>query len=107
MRHTPNTGSSSIVSESCPTAPSPSSHTTPAREAMPPAVAPGRLRPPASFRPDPLTADQGRGAPRLQGRPGCPESVSCYPATVAIETLAHARPGSTPDPGPIAATWLG
>jgi lipoyl(octanoyl) transferase len=74
---------------------------------MPPAVAPGRLRPPASFRPDPLTADQGRGAPRLQGRPGCPESVSCYPATVAIETLAHARPGSTPDPGPIAATWLG
>jgi len=26
---------------------------------------------------------------------------------VAIETLAHARHGSTPDPGPIAATWLG
>jgi lipoyl(octanoyl) transferase len=33
--------------------------------------------------------------------------VSCYPASVAIETLASARPGSTPDPGPIVATWLG
>ncbi|MFL5650824.1 MAG: lipoyl(octanoyl) transferase LipB [Chloroflexota bacterium] len=26
---------------------------------------------------------------------------------MAIETLAPPRPGSTPDPGPIAATWLG
>jgi len=26
---------------------------------------------------------------------------------VAIETLAHGRTGSTPDPGPIAASWLG
>ena len=26
---------------------------------------------------------------------------------MAIETLASARPGSTPDPGPIVATWLG
>jgi lipoyl(octanoyl) transferase len=26
---------------------------------------------------------------------------------VAIETLAPARPGSTPEPGPIVATWLG
>jgi lipoyl(octanoyl) transferase len=26
---------------------------------------------------------------------------------VAIETLASTRPGSTPDPGPIVATWLG
>jgi lipoyl(octanoyl) transferase len=34
-------------------------------------------------------------------------SLSCYPAKVAIETLAPARPGSTPEPGPIVATWLG
>jgi lipoyl(octanoyl) transferase len=34
-------------------------------------------------------------------------SLSCYPANVAIETLASARPGSTPEPGPIVATWLG
>jgi len=34
-------------------------------------------------------------------------SRSCYPANVAIETLALARPGSAPEPGPIAATWLG
>ena len=34
-------------------------------------------------------------------------SVSCYPANVAIETLAPARPGSTPEPGPIVASWLG
>jgi len=33
--------------------------------------------------------------------------LSCYPANVAIETLASARPGSTLDPGPIVATWLG
>ena len=44
----------------------------------------------------------------LSGRPGSGRmSVSCYPANVAIETLAPARPGSTPDPGPIVATWLG
>ena len=36
-----------------------------------------------------------------------PASLSCYPANVAIETLASGRPGSTPDPGPIAAMWLG
>ncbi len=34
-------------------------------------------------------------------------SPSCYPAVVAIETLVKARPGSTPEAGPIAAAWLG
>lgn len=34
-------------------------------------------------------------------------SLSCYPALVAIETLATARHGSTPEAAPIAAAWLG
>ena len=34
-------------------------------------------------------------------------SLSCYRADVAIETLVPARSGSTPEPGPIVATWLG
>jgi len=34
-------------------------------------------------------------------------SMSCYRAVVAIETLAPERSGSTPEPGPIVATWLG
>jgi len=34
-------------------------------------------------------------------------SPSCYRAVMAIETLAHEWSGSTPEPGPIAATWLG
>jgi lipoyl(octanoyl) transferase len=34
-------------------------------------------------------------------------SRSCYRAVVAIETLAPERSGSTPEPGPIVATWLG
>jgi lipoyl(octanoyl) transferase len=34
-------------------------------------------------------------------------SPSCYRADVAIETLAPWRSGSTPEPGPIVATWLG
>ena len=33
--------------------------------------------------------------------------LSCYRAGVAIETLAPERSGSTPEPGPIAAAWLG
>jgi len=33
--------------------------------------------------------------------------VSCYRADVATETLAPERSGSTPEPGPIVATWLG
>jgi lipoyl(octanoyl) transferase len=33
--------------------------------------------------------------------------VSCYRAVVATETLAPERSGSTPNPGPIVATWLG
>ena len=33
--------------------------------------------------------------------------MSCYPANVAIETLAPSRSGSTPEPGPIVSTWLG
>lgn len=33
--------------------------------------------------------------------------MSCYRADVANETLAPERSGSTPDPGPIVATWLG
>jgi lipoyl(octanoyl) transferase len=32
---------------------------------------------------------------------------SCYPAVVAIETLAPTPDGSTPDAGPIEASWLG
>ncbi len=32
---------------------------------------------------------------------------SCYRGPVAIETLDHERSGSTPAPGPIAASWLG
>ena len=34
-------------------------------------------------------------------------SLSCYPAVVAIETQAPMRNGSTPDAGPIVASWLG
>ena len=34
-------------------------------------------------------------------------SPSCYRAVMAIETLAPEWSGSTPEPGPIAATWLG
>jgi lipoyl(octanoyl) transferase len=33
--------------------------------------------------------------------------LSCYPAVVAIETLAPMPTGSTPDAGPIVASWLG
>jgi len=33
--------------------------------------------------------------------------VACYRLEVATETLALERSGSTPDPGPIVATWLG
>ena len=33
--------------------------------------------------------------------------MSCYRAEVATETLAPERSGSTPDTGPIVATWLG
>ncbi len=33
--------------------------------------------------------------------------MSCYRAVVAIETMAPERSGSTPEPGSIAATWLG
>jgi lipoyl(octanoyl) transferase len=32
---------------------------------------------------------------------------SCYRADVAMETLAPERSGSTPEPGPIVASWLG
>jgi lipoyl(octanoyl) transferase len=34
-------------------------------------------------------------------------SLSCYPAVVAIETLAPMPNGSTPDAGPIVGSWLG
>ena len=34
-------------------------------------------------------------------------SLSCYPAVVAIETLAPVPNGSTPEAGPIVASWLG
>jgi lipoyl(octanoyl) transferase len=34
-------------------------------------------------------------------------SLSCYPAMVAIETLAPMPNGSTPEAGPIVASWLG
>ncbi len=34
-------------------------------------------------------------------------SLSCYRADVAMETLAPERSGSTPEPGPIVASWLG
>jgi lipoyl(octanoyl) transferase len=34
-------------------------------------------------------------------------SLSCYPAKVVIETLAPMPNGSTPDAGPIVASWLG
>jgi len=34
-------------------------------------------------------------------------SLSCYPAVVAIETLAPVPSGSTPEAGPITASWLG
>ncbi len=34
-------------------------------------------------------------------------SLSCYPAEVAIETLAPVPNGSTPEAGPIIASWLG
>ena len=34
-------------------------------------------------------------------------SLSCYPAVVAIETLAPMPSGSTPEAGPIVASWLG
>jgi lipoyl(octanoyl) transferase len=34
-------------------------------------------------------------------------SVSCYRAGVAIETLIPGRGESTPEPGPLVATWLG
>ena len=33
--------------------------------------------------------------------------MSCYPAVVVIETLAPMPSGSTPDAGPIVASWLG
>jgi lipoyl(octanoyl) transferase len=33
--------------------------------------------------------------------------LSCYPAVVAIETLAQVPSGSTPEAGPIVASWLG
>ena len=34
-------------------------------------------------------------------------TLSCYPAEVAIETLAPKPRGSTPEAGPIVASWLG
>ena len=34
-------------------------------------------------------------------------SLSCYAALVAIETRAPAPSGSTPEAGPIVASWLG
>ena len=36
-----------------------------------------------------------------------PVSLSCYRADVAIQTLASERSGSTLEPGPIVASWLG
>jgi len=41
------------------------------------------------------------------GRPNRRRSSSCYRADVAIEALTPVRSGSTSEPGPIVATWLG